>query len=159
MYIKYIVTFRDRGETDPSCYISGNHVTKLREEIGQKEMSSHFVKKCGFADLEFDGKKSKTKQTSGQLICQSNVTCISDGSFLEFFQPDDDTGLTYGIELHKIVKKYLAEESLIYIGSDSTAVNTGCYNGAIASLEKLMGKQLFWVSFMYERLDQQQKMI
>ena len=50
---------------------------------------------------------------------------ISDGTFLEYFQPPDGCDPTYGKELHKVVKKYEAEKNLIYIEADSTAVNTG----------------------------------
>ena len=88
-------------------------------------MTAHFENKRGFVDLEFDGKASKTKQENGIVSVKSNVTCISDGTFLEFFQPEDGCDPTYGNELHKIVKKYDADETLIFVGSDSTAVNTG----------------------------------
>ena len=54
----------------------------------------------------------------------SHVTCITDGTYLEHFTPEDGAGITYGKELHRIVEKYEAEETLVYIGSDSTAVNT-----------------------------------
>ena len=56
---------------------------------------------------------------------QSNITCISDGEFLDILQPKDGCDPTYGEELHKTVKKFEAEQSFIYIGADSTAVNTG----------------------------------
>ena len=44
---------------------------------------------------------------------------------MEYFQPPDGCDPTYGKELHKVVKKFKAEKSFVYIGADSTAVNTG----------------------------------
>ena len=88
-------------------------------------MTAHFERKKGFNNMEFDGKASQTKQTDNTLKVQSNVTCVSDGTFLEYFQPPDGTDPTYGKELHKVVKKFKAEKSFVYIGADSTAVNTG----------------------------------
>ena len=100
-------------------------IEKARNKEGEKELSAHFEKNRGFDNMEFDGKSSQTKQKNGTLAVKSNVTCISDGTFLEFFQPEDGCDPTYGNELHKVVKKYNADETLIFIGSDSTAVNTG----------------------------------
>ena len=119
------IASRDRNETDPNAYVTAYTIEKLRNKHGEKEMTAHFENKRGFVDLEFDGKASKTKQENGIVSVKSNVTCISDGTFLEFFQPEDGCDPTYGNELHKVVKKYNADETLIFIGSDSTAVNTG----------------------------------
>ena len=100
-------------------------VEKARNEEGEKELTAHFEKKRGFNNMEFDGKASQTKQTDNTLKVVSNVTCITDGTFTEYFQPEDGTDQTYGKELHKVVKKYEAEETFVFIGADSTAVNTG----------------------------------
>ena len=92
--------------------------------------------------MEFDSKKSKTLMEDGEIKVISNVTCISDASFLEFYQlpvyideegkeKEDGTGETHGKELHKVVKKFKAEESVTYIGADSTKVNTGHKSGTI----------------------------
>ena len=88
-------------------------------------MTAHFERKRRFNNMEFDGKSSQTKQINGILAVKSNVTCISDGTFLEYFQPPDGCDPTYGKELHKVVKKFEAEENFVFIGADSTAVNTG----------------------------------
>ena len=88
-------------------------------------MSAHFEQKRGFTNIGFDGKASQTKQIDNTLVVKSNVTCISDGTFLEYFQPKDGCDQTYGNELHKVVKKYEAEETCEFIEADSTAVNTG----------------------------------
>ena len=115
----------DRGETDLSDIVTAYDVEIARNEEGEKELTAHFENKRGFNNLGFDGKASQTKQKDGTLVVKSNVTCISDGTFLEYFQPIDGCDQTYGNELHKVVKKYEAEETCEFIEADSTAVNTG----------------------------------
>ena len=133
---------KDLGITDPICYPTGDYVTELRSESGEKELTSHFNEKVGFDNMEFDSKKSKTLMEDGEIKVISNVTCISNGSFLEFYQlpvyideegneKEDGTGETHGKELHKVVKKFKAEEKLTYIGADSTRVNTGHKTGIV----------------------------
>ena len=116
---------RDRGETDESDFVTAYDIGKARNELGEREITAHMEKYRGFKDLGFDGKSSQTKQKDGTLEVKSNVTCITDGSFLEYFQPKDGCDQTYGIELHKVVKKYEADETCEFIEADSTAVNTG----------------------------------
>ena len=115
----------DRGLMDPSDFVTAYDIEKERNKEGEKEMTAHFENKCGFDNMEFDGKSSQTKQLNSTLAVKSNVTCVSDGTFLEYFQPPDGCDPTYGKELHKVVKKFKAEESFVFIGADSTAVNTG----------------------------------
>ena len=116
---------RDRGE--PDDIVTVYDVEKARNEEGEKEITAHFERKRGFDNMEFDGKSSQTKQKDNTLKVQSNVTCISDGEFLDILQPKDGCDPTYGEELHKTVKKFEAEQSFVYIGADSTAVNTGIH--------------------------------
>ena len=115
----------DRGETHESAFVTAYDIEKARNKQGEKELTAHFENKKGFDNMGFDGKSSQTKQKDGTLKVKSNVTCVSDGTFLEYFQPPDGSDPTYGEELHKVVKKYEAEKNLIYIEADSTAVNTG----------------------------------
>ena len=100
-------------------------VEQARNLEGEKEITAHFEKKRGFNNMEYDSKSSKTKQKDGTVVVKSNCTCVTDGTFLDFFQPKDGCDPTYGEELHKTVKKFEAEQSFVYIGADSTAVNTG----------------------------------
>ena len=100
-------------------------VEKARNIEGEKEITAHFERKKHFNNMEFDGKSSQTKQKDNTLKVQSNITCISDGEFLDILQPKDGCDPTYAEELHKTVKKFEAEDSFVFIGADSTAVNTG----------------------------------
>ena len=128
---------KDKGEKNPSCYVTGYDMEKQRNDEGEAEIASHFDKKCGFDNMEFDSKSSKTLQKDGTLKVVSNCTCVTDGTFTEFFQPEDGCGITYAKELHKVVNKYHAEETFTYIGADSTVSNTGPKGGKCFPLEKI----------------------
>ena len=123
--ISFFIYFRDRGETDPDNFVTAYDVGIARNLEGEKEMTAHFERKKHFDNMEYDGKSSKTKQKDGTLKVTSNVTCVSDGTYLDFFQPKDGCDPTYAEELHKTIKKFEAEQNMVYIGADSTAVNTG----------------------------------
>ena len=128
--MKFIISFfyfRDRGETDASDIVTAYDIGIARNLEGEKEMTAHFERKRGFNNMEFDSKSSKTKQKDGTLAVKSNCTCVTDGTFLDFFQPKDGTDPTYAEELHKTIKKFEAEQNFVFIGADSTAVNTGIY--------------------------------
>ena len=56
-----------------------------------------------------------------------HYTVVSRGKFLDLFVPRDGTGAQIAYKLHEVLKNYLAEKSLIYIGCDSTGCNTGWY--------------------------------
>ena len=120
--------------------------------------------------MEFDSKKSKTLMEDGEIKVISNVTCISDASFLEFYQlpvyideegneKEDGTGETHGKELHKVVKKYKAEESVTYIGADSTKVNTGHKTGTIIVTPLLVPAVLINLSIFLSILRQAQQLL
>ena len=54
-----------------------------------------------------------------------HYTVVSGGKFLDIFMPKDGTGAQLAYELLELLKKYLAKNSLIFIGCDSTGSNTG----------------------------------
>ena len=62
-----------------------------------------------------------------------NFTCITqpEGTYLDLFTlpKKEGKGIIIAIELHHLVKKYFAEHSFIFIGSDGTSVNTGYKSG------------------------------
>ena len=97
--------------------------------------------------IEFDGKKSISAVGRNCKERIDHYTIVSRGEFLDLFVPKGGRGAEIAYELHEVLKKYLAEKSLVFIGSDGTGTNTGWDNGAIATLEhQHLGRALFWVS-------------
>ena len=78
-----------------------------------------------FSLTEFDGKKSISAAGRNRKEKIDHYTIVSRGKFLDLFMPKDGTGAQLAYELHEVLKKYLAENSLIYLGCDSTGSNTG----------------------------------
>ena len=71
-----------------------------------------------FPPLAFDGKKSMSAIGKNRKEKIDHYTVVSRGKFLDLFIPKDGTGAQIAYELHEVLKKYLAKESLIYVGSD-----------------------------------------
>ena len=77
--------------------------------------------------IAFDGKKSLSAAGRNRKEKIDHYTVVSRGNFLDLFVPKDGTGAQIAYQLHELLKNYLAKNSLIYIGSDSTGSNTGWY--------------------------------
>ena len=73
---------------------------------------------------EFDGKKSLSAVGKNRKEKIDHYTVVSGGKFLDLFVPKDGTGAQIAIKLHEVLKNYLAEKSLLFIGCDSTGTNT-----------------------------------
>ena len=71
-----------------------------------------------FSLTAFDGKKSMSAIGKNRKEKIDHYTIVSRGKFLDLFVPKDGTGAQIAYELHEVLKKYLAKESLIYIGCD-----------------------------------------
>ena len=132
-------------------------------KAGENEESDHFKRNQGFQDMDFDGKKSQTAIGKNRTESIDHVTCVSNGEYLDHFsvQKKEGNAKALAFQIHDILKKYLAENSLIYIGCDSTAVNTGWQGhiegkgGVISILEhKFLFRPLFWVSWNLKLLFQ-----
>ena len=71
-----------------------------------------------FSPTEYDSKKSISAAGRNRKKKIDHYTVVSRGRFLDLFVPKDGTGAQVAYELHEVLKKYLAKESLIYIGCD-----------------------------------------
>ena len=95
-------------------------------------MSSHLQKHSGLPDIDFDGKKSETCMGKNRTKPIEHYTCTSGGEYLDYFSPPkpppkakgkDRMGHILAMNLHKILQRYLAVLTLIFIGCDSTNVS------------------------------------
>ena len=111
-------------------------------EQGEKAISSHIQENIGFPDFDFDGKKSRTAVGRNRTEVIDHYTCTSQGKYLDNFslptpkkvngiKEKIKAGLVIAIQLHDILKKYLARASVNFVGADTCATNTGWKNGAI----------------------------
>ena len=72
------------------------------------------------------------------------------GHYLTHFTTDDDdinhtAAEKIAIALVEWMKEYGVDKTLIFIGGDSTNVNSGIWGGAIQFVEKLLGRPLIWI--------------
>ena len=71
-----------------------------------------------FFPTAFDGKKSLSAAGRNRKKKIDHYTVVSSGKFLDLFVPENGTGAQLAFKLHELLKNYLAENSLIYIGCD-----------------------------------------
>ena len=97
-------------------------------------MSSHLQEHSGFPDLDYDGKKSETCVGKNRKRVIEHYTCTSGGDYLDYFSPPKPPpkekgkpkvgmGAILAMELHKVLQRYMAVMTLIFIGCDSTNVS------------------------------------
>ena len=98
--------------------------------------------------MDYDGKKSRTAVGRNRTEVVDHYTCTSGGKYLDNFslpkarkingvKEKIQAGLIIAIQLHETLKKYLARASLVFLGADSCATNTGWKNGAIGKKHAL----------------------
>ena len=136
----------DQGITDYQRLTCGSSVAAERMKQVEKTISSHIQENIGFPDMDYDGKKSRTAVGRNRTDVIDHYTCTSGGKYLDNFSLPNpkkvkvngkwvkekiQAGLIIAIQLHEILKKFLARASLVFLGADSTATNTGWKNGAI----------------------------
>ena len=134
-------------------------VMAAARERGNKESLEDNIKA-----IFFDGQKDKTKvkiykEETGKhhprLVKENHVTMVSepDGKYRHHFTPEEPNGSNKPAKeeakkIYEWLKENKVEESIKLVGGDSTNSNTGWAGGAIAWLEKLLGKKLFWAICM-----------
>ena len=126
--------FRDQGITDLERLTCATTIGNAKKSGGKKLLSDHIQKHSGFPDLDFDGKKSETSVGKNRTKMIEHYTCTSGGEYLDIFSPPKPppkekgkpkvgTGKILAMELHKVLQRYLATMTLIFIGCDSTNVS------------------------------------
>ena len=130
-----IVTENDRSRILDRCAVRRQR-SRCRKEI--------IPERSGFSGLYFDGKTDKTIQPNSTFKMENHLTLLNEpGS--EFI-------------CHKVLKGHKAndifeaieEESnediykIKVLGADGTCINTGKWNGALALIEKKIGRKCHW---------------
>ena len=127
-------SFRDQGITDPDRLTCANTIGNAKKSGGKKLLSDHIQKHSGFQDMDFDSKKSQTSVGKNRTKVIEHYTCTSGGEYLDIFSPPKPppkekgkpkigTGKILAMELHKVLQRYMAVMTLIFIGCDSTNVS------------------------------------
>ena len=76
------------------------------------------TKYFAYFSIAYDGKKSLSAAGKNRKEKIDHYTVVSSGRFLDLFVPENGTGAQLAFKLHELLKNYLAENSLIYIGCD-----------------------------------------
>ena len=147
---------------DTTNVIDHNKLRRAQTEVMEKisEAKEEDLKKNGLDNVLFDGRIDKTKvffeaegsdaQYPGVIKEEHYSVCDSKGHFLFHFTPDESTkdmphSKILATRIYEWLKVRGFDKTIQAIGGDSTSVNTGWKGGAMAHLEKLLGRKLVWL--------------
>ena len=149
------------SDTDKSLVLDRYKVRRDRKsrqkerKKKKKEESSGGIKCIGF-----DGKKDKNTKVLEEVEINGNIMMKQaskseehivfveepSGKYLDHVSVDEGkgTGRDIGHVITDLLGEYDSTESLEAVCADGTAVNTGYRSGAIAELERNLGRPLYW---------------
>lgn len=140
------------GAENSSSVIDRSKIRRERKKV-RKELNSIGCEKILTA-LYFDGRKDKTlvmtthENTSRRkTITEEHISMISEPNSEYIGHLSIESGKAANIQKNIVgfmEEKYKYDSSLVAIGCDGTAVNTGHKNGVIALLEKHLKRPLQW---------------
>jgi hypothetical protein len=111
--------------------------------------------------LGFDGKKDKHTKVLREIVVdgkavtkqatatEEHIVFVDEpgGKYLDHIEVDagEGTGRHLGLAVSELVREYDSNDSIEAVCTDGTAVNTGYLTGAIAEVERNLGKPLQWL--------------
>ena len=149
-------------QEDTSNVIDHNKVRRAQTEVMEMVTNAkeEELKETGLDSVLFDGRIDKTKvlfeadesdaHYPGIMNEEHYSVCESNGNFLFHFTPDTPTkdmphAKVLATNIYEWLKVRGFDKTIQAIGGDSTSVNTGWKGGAMAHLEKLLGRKLVWL--------------
>ena len=155
----YAVDLGLATKDDPSLLVDQAKVSREqeREMARVTARAEEWMRTSGNDAIQFDGKDEKAKAWV-TLECGTKVIrhvkedhiTLTDcqGEFLMHFTRENVEGVRAGKVIALRISTFLTtfgiDATLKLVGADSTNLNTGCKEGAIALLEKLLGRRLVW---------------
>lgn len=144
---------------DPSLLVDQAKVARemAREMARVTKNAEAWMRTSGIDAIQFDGKeekaKARVKLEDGteviRHIKEDHITLTDcQGVFLMHFTKAPVEGVRAGkviaLRIAAFLESYGINSTIRMIGADSTNTNVGHMNGAIALLEKQLGKRLLW---------------
>ena len=155
----YTVDLGLATKEDPKLLVDHRKVTREQEKQMARVTANaeEWLRSSGIDSVQFDGKDENAKAWV-TLECGTKVVrhvkedhiTLTDGQgeFLMHFTREKVEGVKAArvIASHMVdfFRKYGIDTTIKMIGADSTNVNTGCHEGAIVILERLLGRRLVW---------------
>ena len=152
-----IVTAEDKSKVVDRSKIRRERKKRQKQTKKKRKEQAQNRLQC----LGFDGKKDKKtrviveRNVGGVMKERQGIATVDHytfveepgGSFLDFISVEPGNATRKGIagEVTDLVRSYNSEETLTAVCTDGTNVNTGWKTGAIAELERNLGKPLQWL--------------
>lgn len=155
----YAVDMGLATKQDPRLLVDHRNVGREQEkQMARITLNAEeWLRNSGIDAFQFDGKDEVAKALV-TLECGTKVVrhvkedhiTLTDaqGEFLMHFTREKVEGVkaarVIAIQIVTFLRNFGIDTTLKMIGADSTNVNTGCKEGAIVILERLLGKRLVW---------------
>ena len=155
----FVVDMGWASREDPSLLVDKSKVAREQEREMERLMAraEEWMRSSGIDAIQFDGKDEKAKAWV-TLECGTRVIrhvkedhiTLTDcqGEFLMHFTREKVEGVRAGkviaLRIASFLETFGINATLKLIGADSTNLNTGSKEGAIALLEQKLGKRLVW---------------
>jgi len=145
------------GILDESNTLDPSKVRRMFEKYGQEVAHMHSTSFQGIECLMFDGRKDRTnsKVTVGAAafktkLVEEHIVLVKEpgGCYVEHLSPVSGKAFEISSGIVKFVLSSNSDNTLIAVGSDGTAVNTGAHNGIIRRMEVMLGRPLQWIICM-----------
>lgn len=145
---------------DPSLLVDQAKVAReMTREIARVTKNAEaWMRTSGIDGIQFDGKeekaKARVKLEDGREVIrhikEDHITLTDcQGVFLMHFTKAPVEGVRAGkviaLRIAAFLESYGINSTIRMIGADSTNTNVDHMNGAIALLEKQLGKRLLWI--------------
>ena len=151
------------SEDNTTNVVDAKKVQRAKDSL-YKELQERSAKKYKEEDIEcilFDGRKDWTlmyeevegsSQPHPTIRKEEHYSVVSEpgGQYLFHFTPDEadkdhSAAEQIAIALVDWIKKYDVDQTLQFIGGDSTNVNSGIWGGVFQYVEKMLGRPLNWI--------------
>ena len=155
----YAVDMGLATKDDPRLLVDHSKVTREQEKEMTRVKSNveRWLRTSGIDGVQFDGKEEAAKAwvhlEDGTKVIrhvkEDHITLTdSQGEFMMHFTRDKVDGVkparVIALRIFNFLRTYGIDQTLKMAGADSTNTNTGCKEGAIVNLERLLGKRLVW---------------
>ena len=138
----------------PSKSTLHRHMQKNRQTAAETIQQDYHVTKCV---VHWDGKLLPDLSGSGELVDRLPVLLSSliDGNIKLLGVPkvESGTGLATAKAVHEQLHSWQSETAVVGMCFDTTAANTGKFNGACQLLEVEIGRNLLWLPCRHHMLE------
>ncbi len=138
------------GLATESHLVSRRKIVAEMEKYGKERLQQQ-SQKGNLLCIKFDGRKDLTLQKDGRTIQEKHSSVISEpvAQYLDHIAPESGKAVVdLAGEIFDLLQTYNSVDSLLAVGADGTATNTGNKGGVMHLLELHLKCHVHWIVCM-----------